>query len=312
MKYIVKKIATLIITLLIVTFLTFLAFDIIPGDQATTALGIDATNEQVEAYRQQLGLNDPIPVRYGRWLVGILQGDFGISGQYSMPVSQVISERLPVTIGLAILSILFIIICSIPLGVQSAKSKKPSKDGVFQLLTQMGMAIPSFFLGMLLTLIFGILLQWFTPGKYIDWRENFLGYLSCLLFPAIAIAIPKIAMTTRFLRTSILRQLRLDYVRTARSKGLTLNKVLYRHVLKNACIPVITFLALVIAEVLAGSIVVEQVFNLPGLGRLFVVSISNRDFPVVQAIVLYIAVVVFIMNFLVDVAYGFLDPRVNE
>lgn len=184
-------------------------------------------------------------------------------------------------------------------------------DRIITLLTQFLMAVPAFFLGIILTLVFGVVLRWFVPGSYVAPTENFGGYLRYLIFPAIAIAIPKIAMTVKFLKTSVIRELKLDYVRTARSKGNMEHAVLWKHVLKNALIPVITFMGMVIADVLAGSIVIEQVFNLPGVGRLLVVAIGNRDYPVVQAIVIYIASVVLIINFIVDLLYQKVDPRIR-
>ena len=178
-------------------------------------------------------------------------------------------------------------------------------------LSQVAMAIPSFFLGMILTYVFGLVLKWFQPGKFIPLSQDPGAAMEYLLFPAIAVALPKIAMVVKFLRGSILSEMNQDYVRTAYSKGNTETAVLYGHILKNAMIPVITFLAMVIAEILAGSIVVEQVFSVPGVGRLLISSISNRDFPVVQAIVLYMTAVVVTINFAVDLAYQLLDPRVK-
>lgn len=311
MKYIIKKTITLIITLLVVTFLTFIAFELIPGDSALMHLGVDATEEQLEALRDELGYNDSLFIRYGRWLGKAITGDFGESTKYNAPVSELIKERFPVTIGLAVLSIIIIILVALPLGILTSRKEETRLEGVYLFFTQLGMAIPPFFLGILITLVFGLMLRWFTPGAFVTLQESMGGFFYYLLFPAVAIAVPKIAMLVKFLKSSIKRQLTLDYVRTAKSKGSSLNRVLYGHVLKNALIPVITFLAMVIADVFAGSIVVEQVFNLPGLGRLLVVAIANRDFPIVQAIVLYIAAIVLIMNFLVDVMYRIIDPRVE-
>jgi peptide/nickel transport system permease protein/oligopeptide transport system permease protein len=311
MKYMIKKIVTLIITLVLVTIFTFTAFQIIPGDSVTTALGMDAPEEAIEAYRERMGLNESIPVRYVTWLNHALQGDFGTSVQYKMPVSSLIRDRLPVTIWLAVISFLLIIIVSIPLGILAAKKKGRHLDRMITILTQVSMAIPSFFLGMIISLVFGIMLKWFVPGQYVSFRDSFINFLGFLIFPAIAVAIPKIAMLLKFLRSSILRQLDLDYIRTAKSKGMEANKILYRHVLKNALIPVVTFTAMILSDILAGTILIEQVFNLPGLGRLLLVAISNRDYSVVQAIVLYIATVVVGINFVVDLLYQWIDPRIS-
>ncbi|HKL98366.1 MAG TPA: ABC transporter permease [Mobilitalea sp.] len=312
MKYIIKKFFTLIITLLIVTIFTFVAFQVIPGDSAITALGMDATEDQLQNYREELGLDESIPVQYAIWLSNTIKGDFGTSLQYmETPVSKLISDRLPVTVCLAVLSFAIIILVSLPLGILAAKHRGKWLDRTISILTQVSMAIPSFFLGMILSLIFGIALKWFTPGKYISYSDNFAGFIRFLIFPSIAIAIPKIAMLVKFLRSSILRQMKSDYVRTAKSKGMKENDILYRHVLKNALIPVVTFLAMMLADILAGTVLIEQVFNLPGLGRTLLNAVSNRDFPVAQIIILYIAAIVVIINFVVDVIYKWIDPRVS-
>lgn len=311
MKYVVKKMGVLIAMLFLVSFITFIAFSVIPGDSAITALGIDATEEAIEAMRTSLGLNDPIPVRYLRWVKDVITGDFGSSIQYNMKVSTLIGDKLPVTVSLAILSVLLITVFGIPLGVWIAKARSKKVQDLIALITQVFMSIPPFFLGMLLTLLFGILLKWFTPGGYISYKENFAGFLSYLIFPAIAIAIPKISMVAKFTASSIRREMGLDYVRTAYSKGDTRNQVFRHHILKNSMMPVVTFMGMIIADVLAGSIIVEQVFNIPGLGRLLVSSIGNRDLFVVQAIILYIVTVVIVVNFIVDLIYQILDPRVR-
>lgn len=313
MQYTMKKFTTLIIALFVTSVLTFIAFQIIPGDSALSALGMDATEEELEAYREEMGLNKSLPVRYINWLKGALQGDFGYSSAYQMQmkVSTLIRDRLTVTLWLAALSFVFIVLVSIPLGILSAGRKNGILDSAITLVTQIFMSIPSFFLAMIITLFFGIILKWFTPGSYISPKEDFGLFIRFMVFPAMAVAIPKIAMLVKFIRSSLLRELELDYVRTAKSKGMTDIRILFRHVLKNALIPVITFLAMMLADILAGTILVEQVFNLPGLGRLLVSSIANRDFAVVQAIVLYIISVVIIINFLVDLIYQWIDPRVR-
>ncbi len=311
MKYILKKIFTLIVTLLLVSLFTFTAFVIIPGDPATAARGMDATEEEIEAYREELGLNKSLPERYATWVTKALSGDFGASVQYKMPVSELIGGRLPVTIWLAIISFALILFISLPIGVIAAKQKGRFGDRSITLFTQLGMSVPAFFLGMIISLIFGVILEWFIPGGYVSPKESFLSFFKFMIFPAIAIAIPKIAMMVKFLRSSILRQMNLDYVRTVRSKGMKENDILYRHVLKNALIPVVTFLAMMLADILAGAIMIEQVFNLPGLGRLLLVAISTRDYNVVQAIVLYIAAVVVVINGIVDILYQWIDPRVK-
>ncbi|MCD7863829.1 MAG: ABC transporter permease [Lachnospiraceae bacterium] len=312
LQYFIKKFITLIITLLLITLLTFTAFTVIPGDAAMSKLGTDATEEQVEALREEMGLNDPLPARYFNWLASALRGDFGESYQYSgVTVAELLAARLPVTLLLAVMSLILILVISFPLGILSAMHAGKWIDTLINQLSQITMAVPAFFLGMMMTWVFGLILKWFQPGAFIDPSEDFMGCVRYMIFPAIAVALPKIAMVVKFLRNSILNELNQDYVRTARSKGARALRVLYGHVLKNALIPVITFLAMVIAEILAGSIVVEQVFGLPGMGRLLITSISARDYPVVQAIVTYITTVVVVINFIVDILYQFVDPRVK-
>ena len=312
MKFFIKKLITLIITLLLISFLTFTAFSVIPGDAALSRLGKDASEQQVEALREEMGLNDSLPVRYVRWIGGAVTGDFGESYRYEgISVSSLLSDRLPVTVLLSVIALVIILVCSVPLGIASARHAGEWGDVVTNQLTQIIMAIPPFFLGMILTYVFGLILHLFQPGKFIQPSENLGEAVKYLFFPALAIALPKIAMVVKFLRNSVISEMNKDYVRTAFSKGNTRTGVLYSHILKNALIPVITFFALVIAEILAGSIIVEQVFSVPGIGRLLISSISNRDYPVVQAIVLYITAVVVIINFIVDVLYQFLAPRVK-
>ena len=318
MKYICKKIITLIMTLFLVSAAAFLAFQVIPGDVVTSILGTEATPEMEELLREELGLNDPPVERYMNWVSGVLKGDLGVSYRYSksmnerMPVAELIGDKLPVTLWLAFYSLILIIVISIPLGVLWARSKNHYLDAALNVISQTAMAVPAFFLGILVTYLFGIILKCFTPGGYVSYREDFAGFMHYLLFPAISIAIPKIAMTARFLRNSMLTEMRSDYVRTAYSKGCTNRRVMYAHVLRNALMPVVTFLGMIIAETIAGSIVVEQVFGLPGVGRLLISSISTRDFPVVEILVLYTTSVVIIVYALIDILYRMIDPRISS
>lgn len=317
MKYFIKKFLTLIMTLFLVSVAAFLAFQIIPGDVVTSILGTEATPEREEQLREELGLNKPPVVRYFSWAGGVLKGDFGNSYRYSknmnemMPVSELIGDKLPVTLWLAAVALVLIVAVSIPLGVLWARSSNHVLDAALGVLTQITMAIPSFFLGILVTYLFGILLKWFAPGGYVSYKEDFGRFLGYLLFPALSIALPKIAMTARFLRNSMLTEMKADYVRTAYSKGCTKRRVMYGHVLRNAMMPVTTFLGMIIAEIVAGSIVIEQVFGLPGIGRLLISSINTRDFPVVEILILYITFVVIFVYFLVDILYRVIDPRIS-
>lgn len=318
MKYFGKKFITLIMTLFIVSVAAFIAFQIIPGDVVTSILGTESTPEREAQLRAELGLDRPPVQRYFSWMGGVVQGDLGVSYRYSknmnemMPVADLIGDKLPVTLWLAAISLVLIIVLSIPLGVLWARSKSKLLDVLMGIGSQTAMAIPSFFLGILVTYFFGIFLKWFTPGGYVSYRTNFWGFLGYLLFPAISIAIPKIAMTARFLRNSMMTEMDADYVRTAYSKGCSKRRVMYRHVLRNAMMPVVTFLGMIIAEIIAGSIVVEQVFGLPGVGRLLISSVSTRDFPVVQILILYITFVVIFVYFLVDILYRVIDPRISS
>ncbi len=318
MKYIGKKLLTLILTLFFISVLVFFIFQVIPGDPALSILGTEATDEKVEALREQLGLNAPLPQRYFNWFTGVLRGDLGKSYRYQeslneqMAVSRLIAGKLPVTLTLAGLSLLLIIIFSIPIGILWGGTKCRAVDGVLNVLAQFTMSVPSFFLGIIIIYLFGLVMKWFTPGGYISYREDFFGYIRYMLFPAVTVALPKTAMTAKFLRNSIITQLKSDYVRTAYSKGAQRKRVLFVHVLKNAMIPVVTFIGIIAAEIAAGSIVVEQVFGLPGIGRLLVSSISTRDYPVVQALMLYIVFAVVIVYFVVDILYRYIDPRVEE
>ena len=311
MKRILKKFLIMIVTLIAVSFLVFLALSIIPGDAATNMLGTQATPEKIEALREELGLNDPFFIQYFRWLFGCLQGDFGESYSYHISVASLIMDKLPITITLTIFSFLIIFVISIPLGVFIAKHTGGVVDRILSVLNQIVMSIPPFFSGILITLVFGLMLGLFTPGGFVSYKTDVAGFFAYLIFPSIAIAIPKISMTVKLLKESILEEYKKEYVRTAYSRGNSTTQVLYKHVLKNAIIPVITFLGMTLADIVAGSIVVEQVFGIPGIGRILLTSISNRDYPVVQAIIIILAVIILVINFIVDIIYHRVDPRID-
>ncbi len=312
MKYLCKKLGTLLLTVLIVTFLVFLAFQVIPGDPAVHMLGTNATPEKVEALREQLGLNRPLLIRYAEWLKSFFFGNMGISYSYGSSVRAMLAGKLPITITLTALSFLLIVLLSIPLGIHSAKYEDSVFSKTLDILNQITMAVPTFFIGILITYLFGLVLRLFTPGGYVSYTSDVPGFFSYLLFPAAAIALPKAAMNTKLLKASVLKEAKLDYVRTAYSRGNSTGDVLYRHVLKNALIPVITFLGMTLADIVAGSLIVEQVFSIPGIGRMLITSIFNRDYPVVQAIIAIIAFIVIIINFLVDLLYQAIDPRMRD
>lgn len=311
MKQFAKKLITLIITLFIVSLLAFLAFQIISGDPATRMLGTEATPESLAALRSELGLDRPVLVRYWDWLTGFLRGDMGESYSYHMPVGDMLAEKLPITFLLTILSFLFTVVLSIPLGVLAGSVRSRVLDGFFTALDQVVMSIPSFFIGMIACFLFGTILRIFTPGDFVSYKQSWSACLLYLIFPALSIAIPRIAMTVKMLRGSILGEQGKDYVRTARSRGDSRAAILTRHVLKNALIPVITFLAVSAAEIMTGTIIIEQVFTIPGIGRLLLTSINNRDYPVVQAIVVILAAWIVIVNFVADLLYQLVDPRIR-
>lgn len=310
MKYAVKKLGMMLLTMLIVSFLAFLAFQVIPGDPTNTILGTDATPEQVEALRAQLGLDRPFFVRYFDWLFSFIRGDFGTSYSYSMPVSEMLSGKLTVTLLLAALSFILTVVVSIPVGILSA-DRGGWLDKSLTVMGQITMAVPPFFIGILLTYLFGLILHWFTPGEFISPQSSFWGSVGYLMFPAAAIALPRIAMTVKMLRSGILGELNRDYVRTAHSRGNDRSAILYRHVLRNAVVPTVAFLAMTIADIVAGSVVIEQVFAIPGMGRLLFSSISNRDYPVVQAVIVLMAFWVVLINFIADMINQRLDPRLR-
>ena len=311
MKYIIKKVISMIITLVVVSLCVFLAFSIIPGDPALKKLGTEASPELIAQTREQMGLNDPVIVRYFRWFAAFLHGDMGKSYNYSIPVAGMILNKIPITLTMAIMSFLLTIVVSIPMGIITAKHEGGVLDRVVTVINQIIMAVPPFFSGILITFIFGMVFKLFTPGGFVSYTDNFAGFVGYLIFPSIAVALPKIAMTVKMLRGSVIDEAKKDYTRTAYSRGNNTNGVLYRHVLKNALIPVITFLGMLLADMVAGSIVIEQVFGIPGISRILLTSISNRDYPVVEAIIMGIAMIVIVTNLLVDIIYRIVDPRIG-
>ena len=311
MRYIGKKLLTLVLTLFAVTLFVFLSFHLISGDPATSMLGTQATPERVEALRAELGLNDPVLTQYGRWALGFLKGDMGTSYSYRMPVREMVTDKIPVTVALTVMALCIMTLIAIPLGIYTAKHEGGAVDRAIYMVNQVIMAVPPFFAGILITLVFGRIFKLFTPGGYVSYQKNFASFLGYMFFPALAIALPKAAMAVKLLRSSVISESKLDYVRTAYSRGNRTRDVLYKHVLKNALIPVITFLGMALSDMIAGSIIIEQVFSIPGLGRILLTSISNRDYPVVMAVIMCIATLVLVVNMLVDIIYGLVDPRIT-
>ncbi len=303
MKYIIKKIIILILTLLAVSVVTFTAFHVIVGDSDTVLAGtegiINSTQEK----------NENVIFEYFSWLLDVLQGDFGDSSQFKMPVTELIGERLLVTLQLSLISIFIIVLLAFPIGIICARRPGGFLDNLLMGISNVLMSTPEFFMGMILIIVFGVVFNMFTPGGYVSPREDYIGFLSYMIMPAFAIALPKVASLSKFLRNSVVTELKKDYVRTAVSKGAKEGYIMYRHILKNALMPVITFLAIIVAQVFAGSIVAEQVFSVPGIGRLLVSSVLNRDYNVCSAILLYVAFVVVLMNMLADTMYHFLKHK---
>lgn len=310
-RNILKKIGIFVLTLFVVSLLVFFAFQVIPGDPAVRMLGTNATPEKVAALREQLGLNAPVFVRYFNWLAGFVTGNLGISYSYSMPVAELVSGKLAITTALTLLSFAMVVIISIPLGILLVRFAHSIPDRLFMVFNQIIMSIPSFFVGIIFTFVFGQVLHLFTVGNFVHLYEDSTAFWNYLFFAALAIALPKSAMVTKLFRTSMLREMSEDYVRTAFSRGNSRWQVLRKHVLRNAIIPVVTFLAVTLVDILAGSIIIEQVFNIPGLGRLLVESITKRDVPVAQAITMIIAAVVITVNYLADISYKYIDPRIR-
>jgi peptide/nickel transport system permease protein len=311
MRYILKKIGIFVLTIFAISILVFLAFQIIPGDPTTRMLGTQATPEKIAALRAQLGLDRPVLVRYFDWLGNFLRGNYGESYSYNMPVHELLSGKLRITASLTLLSFLMVLLISFPLGILLARFAHSWFDRVMMVLNQIVMSIPSFFTGILFTYVFGLILKFFTPTNFVEYADDHAGFWAYLVFPALSIALPKAAMVIKLLRGSMVRELSEDYVRTAYSRGNSRWQVLKGHVMRNAMVPVVTFLAVTLVDIIAGSIIIEQVFNIPGMGRLLMTSINGRDLPVVQTIIMIIALVVITVNYIADISYKYIDPRIR-
>jgi len=310
--FLVRRIIISLLTILLVSVLCFLCFSVIRGDPAIILAGTNASEEYLSALREEMGLNRPVFIRYFDWLFNFISGNPGNSYSFrGESISSLISARLPVTITLAVFSLILILVISIPLSLFTVKRKGSIIDIIVNFFTAAGISTPGFFLGLLFIFIFGFTFKLFIPGMYIDSNDNFLGFLGCLFFPALAIAIPNSAILIKFLRSSLFTELESDYVRTARSKGVNSFFILRRHVLRNAVLPAITIFGMIIAEVFSGSIVIEQVFTIPGIGRLLIAAISSRDYPLIQALMVYISFLVITANTLADIFIMIVDPRIR-
>lgn len=311
MKYVLRRILALFLTMITVSFITFAAFHMISGDPAQAILGTNATPERLELLRRQMGLDQPFLVQYLNWLLGFFSGNLGISYSYRQPVAGLIMPKLKVTLLMVVISFVIIVVLSLPLGLRAAQKSGGRLDWLRTTIDQLCMAVPAFFLSILVSYLFGIILKWFTPGDFPKLETNLLGAIRYLFFAAVCIAIPRIAMAVRMLKSTIIEQMEKDYVRTAISRGNDRIEVLKKHVLKNSLVPVVTFLGQTMAEIVGGSIVVEQVFGIPGMGRFLVASISNRDYPVVEALVVILAFWVILAGTVADLINQKIDPRLR-
>ena len=313
MNYIFRRIIITLITMFLVSLFSFLAFSVIRGDPAAFLSGLESSPEQLSLLRDEIGLNRNIFIRYFEWLSGFLRGSMGNSLRFrSEPVSSMIFERLPVTFTLALMSLFFILFISAPVSLLTVKKEGGLLDCIINIFTAACISTPGFFLGLLFIWIFGFLFHLFVPGLYVDYKENFPGFLSCLFFPSLSIAIPNAAVLTKFLRSSLFQELKSDYARTAKSKGAGRTYILRRHVLKNSVISCITMTGIIISDIFAGSIIIEQVFSIPGIGRLLIAAISSRDYPLIQSLMVYIAFIVVLANTLADIVIMTLDPRIGQ
>ena len=309
--FLLKRLLTLLATLVGASVVVFLVLEILPGNAAQMLMGPDAAPEAVQALAVKLGLDLPPMQRYWQWVSGMLVGELGTSYAYSSPVLELVLERLALTVPLAVMAMALTTVLALVVGVYAASRHNRLGDVGLMGLTQLGIAVPNFWFAILLILLFSVHLQWFSAGGFPGWDEGVVDALKALLLPALSLAVVQAAILARITRSAVLEVLREDFVRTARAKGLSQRATLWRHVLRNAMIPVVTVMGLQFANLLAGTIVVENVFYLPGLGRLIFQSISNRDLIVVRNCVMLLATMVIIVNFVVDVLYAVIDPRVK-
>ncbi len=301
----------MLIMLFLVSGVVFSVLFMLPGDPAQIILGLNATPETLANLRAELGLDKPFWRQYVEWVGGLIVGRTGQSINYDVPVSELILSRLAVTGPLALLAMLFAVVISLPLGIYAAQHQNRPGDVAVMFFTQLGLATPEFWLGILLILLLAVNLGLFSAGGFPGWSNNFWGSLQALVLPAFALGVIRASILARLTRSSMLEVLKEDYVRTARAKGLKEGAVVYVHALKNALIPVLTILGLQLGQLLAGAIIIENVYYLPGLGRLVFQAIGQRDLPVVREIVVFMAAAVVLVNFVVDLAYAYVDPRLR-
>ena len=310
--YIVKRLVSLTISLIVASVVIFVVVEVAPGDPASFMLGLNAQPDTVAALRAELGLDQSKVERYLSWVGGMLTGDFGTSYTYRTPVAQMIADRMWVSLPLALFALTLSTLIAFPAGIFAAARRGAPGDLAVTGATQLSVAIPNFWFAMMLVLIFAINLRWFNAGGFPGWEAGFWAGMKALTLPAIALALPQAAILTRVMRSSLLDILGEDFMRTARAKGLTARQALWRHGLRNALIPVLTIIGLQFAFLMAGAIIIEQVFFLPGLGRLIFQAITQRDLIVVESVVMLLVFAVIMVNFLVDLAYAAVDPRLRN
>ncbi len=309
--FFVRRLLTALVSIVLASAVVFAAVLAVPGDPAAIILGVTASPDALAALRTQLGLDVPAPERYVRWLAGLARGDLGDSLQYQRPVSALVADRLHLSVALALGAALVATLVAVPLGVFAALRRGTLLDPLMVLASQVGAAVPSFWLGLLLILLFAVELRWLPAGGFPGWEAGPAAVTRALVLPVLALGLGQAAVMTRMTRAALLDVLGQDYVRTARAKGLGALSVISKHALRNAMVTLVTILGLSLTTVFIGSIVIEQVFALPGLGRLALAAIGNRDFPLVQGVVLLYASTIVLLSFLVDVSYGWLDPRIR-
>jgi peptide/nickel transport system permease protein len=300
------------VTLLLAAIVIFWLLDLLPGDPAQFILGINATPESVARLREQMGLDMPAYQRFIDWILGMLRGDFGTSYTQRAPVAELIWGRLGVTLPLSVFAMVISMVVGLPLGILAARRRGKALDTIIMVTAQTGVAIPNFWFGMLLTLLFAVTLRWLPPGGFTPWDEDGGAAFRGLILPSLALALPQASILARVMRTALVDVTGQDYIRTARAKGLTMGEAVWRHGVRNALLPVLTILGLQFAYLVAGTIIVENVFYLPGLGRLIFTAISERDLVLVRGATIILIVTVTATMLLTDIAYALVDPRLRE
>lgn len=311
MAYFIRKLAILLLTLFLVSLAVFLAFHVIPGDSAMLILGTEASEESLAALRHQMGTDRSLFAQYVSWLAGIFRGDFGVSLKYSRSVADLLRSRILLTSLLGLMSFILVFILGIPLGLLSGRARNPVARAAAGAFSVIGISLPGFFLSLLLIWVFGLWLRLFTPGSYVSPDEDAGAFFRFMIFPALAVALPQVAVLSKYLAAAVREESSAAYVKAARSRGCSSFRVLTRHIFKNAVVAVVPLLGMIAGSIFSGSIIVEQVFGISGVGRLLISAVSYRDFPLAQTIVLYIAALVVVVNFLVDLVVQWLDPRIR-